>query len=229
LRHGVEHYRRSEFCRGSLIWQLNDCWPVQSWAILDSDGNYKALAYELRRLYADLMLSIERQNENVKVWAVNHGSTDAEIQVTLRAIHLSTGEVLNEWTSPNTQHLTPNTILQALEANLSGLAVPDTILFAAADRRAATWQLLSEPKNSRFAPPEDLIFSTSEEGYLTLRLKKPVVDLMLTDEGDPSPFYDNFITSPGGFIHIRLNGTPNTIEARSLAGEHRVKVTRGAL
>ncbi|HSI71602.1 MAG TPA: hypothetical protein VK934_00375, partial [Fimbriimonas sp.] len=164
------------------------------------------------------------QIETVKVWAVNHGSHEETLNVTLRAIHLGTGETLKDWSAPNAQRLTPNAIVQALEVNLTGLSVPDTILFT-----GNTWQLLGEPKNSRFAPPEDLVFSTSEEGYLTLRLTKPVVDLMLSDEGDPSPFYDNFITSPGGLVSIRLNSAPNTIEARSLSGEHRVRVMTGPL
>ena len=33
LKFGVEHYRRRKpHCSGALIWQLNDCWPVLSWA-----------------------------------------------------------------------------------------------------------------------------------------------------------------------------------------------------
>src|SRR5690606_34867410 len=59
LRHAIEHYRRSRFAAGSLIWQLNDCWPVQSWAVVDSTGTYKAAAYELRRLHAPLLAAVE--------------------------------------------------------------------------------------------------------------------------------------------------------------------------
>ncbi|MEZ0324563.1 MAG: glycoside hydrolase family 2 protein [Fimbriimonas sp.] len=240
LRHGVEHYRRSEFCRGSLIWQLNDCWPVQSWSILDSDGNYKALAYELRRLHADVLVSLERQNENVKVWLVNHGAEADSGVVTVRAVHLGTGAVLRTWASEELESGS-DSIQLALEFSVAGLAVPDTILFACfpdplpcpspseGGGVPGAWQLLGEPKNSRFAEPEDLLFSTSEEGVLTLRLKAPVVDLMLTSEGDPSAFLDNFITSPGEQVRVRLAYMPEFIEARSLAGEHRVKVTRGQL
>jgi beta-mannosidase len=236
LRHGVEHYRRSPFCAGSLIWQLNDCWPVQSWAIMDSDGNYKALAYELRRLYADAMLSIERQNEHVKVWGVKHGPIDAVSgHVKLEAVHLGTGAVLQTWSS-QVGDLGPlsfycGDIEVGLEANIAGLSVPDTILFASFgdDRELTTWQLLGEPKNSRFADPAPLLISTAEEGVLMLKLDTPVVDLMLTDEGDPSPFLDNFITSPGGVVPVRIGAMPGTVEARSLAGEHVVKVTRSPL
>ncbi len=239
LRHGVEHYRRSEFCRGSLIWQLNDCWPVQSWSILDSDGNYKALAYELRRLHADTLVSFESQNENVKVWLVNHGNEPDSGKIDVRAVHLGTGAVLRAWTSEALES-EPDSIQLALEFSIAGLSVPDTILIARfADHlpspseeggvSGVAWQLLGEPKNSRFAEPCDLLFSSSVEGFLMLKLKAPVVDLMLTSEGDPSPFLDNFITSEAGIVWVRISSLPGLIEARSLGGAHKVKVTRSPL
>lgn len=36
MRHGVEHWRRNRGrCMGAIYWQLNDCWPVASWASID--------------------------------------------------------------------------------------------------------------------------------------------------------------------------------------------------
>lgn len=229
LRYGVEHYRRSEFSRGSLIWQLNDCWPVQSWAILDSDGNYKALAYELRRLHDDRMISIDRKNEKVKIWAVNHetggGPWDGILQVV--AASLLDGSVIKSWSSDFTAEVDQPVV--ALELELNGLKTPETILFASTDEGGETWQLLDEPKNSRFADPKPILVSTAGEGYLTIRLDAPVVDLMLTSEGDPSAFKDNFLTSPGGIVIVECDKLPDQIEARSLAGFHAVQVTRSPL
>ena len=60
IRYGVEHWRRHRNrVAGTLIWQLNDCWPVASWASLDYFGRWKALHYAARRFYAPVMLSIE--------------------------------------------------------------------------------------------------------------------------------------------------------------------------
>ena len=60
IRYGVEHWRRhTNRVSGTLYWQLNDCWPVASWASLDYFGRWKALHYAARRFYAPLMLSIE--------------------------------------------------------------------------------------------------------------------------------------------------------------------------
>jgi beta-mannosidase len=60
IRYGVEHWRRArDRVAGTLYWQLNDCWPVASWASLDYFGRWKALHYAARRFYAPLLLSIE--------------------------------------------------------------------------------------------------------------------------------------------------------------------------
>nr|BFE84482.1 hypothetical protein GCM10020093_070830 [Planobispora longispora] len=43
---------------GTIVWQLNDCWPVTSWAAVDGDGRRKPLWYALRRVYADRLLGV---------------------------------------------------------------------------------------------------------------------------------------------------------------------------
>lgn len=40
-------------CNGTLYWQLNDCWPVASWSSIDYYGNWKALHYRAKALFAD--------------------------------------------------------------------------------------------------------------------------------------------------------------------------------
>ena len=58
IRYGVEHFRRNRGrCMGTIIWQLNDCWPVSSWSSIDYYGRWKALHYYEKRFFAPLMLS----------------------------------------------------------------------------------------------------------------------------------------------------------------------------
>jgi beta-mannosidase len=60
IRYGVEHWRRNmKRVSGTLIWQLNDCWPVASWSSLDYFGRWKALHYAAKRFYAPVLLSVE--------------------------------------------------------------------------------------------------------------------------------------------------------------------------
>lgn len=36
---------------GSLLWQLNDCWPVTSWSIIDFYGKPKAAWYAVKKAF----------------------------------------------------------------------------------------------------------------------------------------------------------------------------------
>ena len=72
MRHGVEHFRRSPFCRGSLIWQINDCWPVQSWAMEDYHRLLKPAGHEMARVYAATMLSLV-VGDRAEAWVVHDG------------------------------------------------------------------------------------------------------------------------------------------------------------
>jgi beta-mannosidase len=72
IRIGVEHWRRNRpRCSGALYWQLNDCWPVTSWASIDYAGRWKALQYAARRFNAAVALSIEDQGSRIRVFAAN--------------------------------------------------------------------------------------------------------------------------------------------------------------
>jgi beta-mannosidase len=58
MKYAVEHWRRSmPRGMGTLYWQLNDCWPVASWASIDSLGNWKALHYMARDFFAPVLVS----------------------------------------------------------------------------------------------------------------------------------------------------------------------------
>ncbi|BBH69469.1 beta-mannosidase [Actinoplanes sp. OR16] len=52
-RHAVLHLRsHAPRTMGSILWQLNDCWPVTSWAVVDGAGRLKPAYYALRSAYA---------------------------------------------------------------------------------------------------------------------------------------------------------------------------------
>ncbi len=59
LKYGVEHYRRLKGRNwGTLFWQINDCWPTQSWAVIDSEGEPKAAYFACKKFYAPVLLSL---------------------------------------------------------------------------------------------------------------------------------------------------------------------------
>lgn len=61
VKSGVEHWRRNRGrCMGTLYWQINDNWPVASWASIDYFGRWKPLHYMAARFYAPVAGSLVR-------------------------------------------------------------------------------------------------------------------------------------------------------------------------
>lgn len=69
-----EWFRTRSQCRGALYWQLNDCWPVCSWAAIDGDGKPKPMYYATKRFFRDRLLTIQPDGEGLALWA--HNDTD---------------------------------------------------------------------------------------------------------------------------------------------------------
>ncbi len=64
IRYGVEHFRRHRGrCMGTVVWQLNDIWPVASWSGIDYYGRWKALHYGEKRMFAPVLISAEEDGE----------------------------------------------------------------------------------------------------------------------------------------------------------------------
>lgn len=59
LTTGVEWFRANwPRCTGTLIWQLNDCYPVTSWSAIDSAGRKKLLWYATQKFHAERLIAI---------------------------------------------------------------------------------------------------------------------------------------------------------------------------
>ncbi len=89
LRHGVEHWRRNrngERCMGAVYWQLNDCWPVASWAGIDYYGRWKALHYLSRRFFAPVLASVVESGTSVELHVTNETRTEFRGTVTWRLL-----------------------------------------------------------------------------------------------------------------------------------------------
>ncbi len=89
IQYGVEHWRRNwGRCMGSIYWQLNDCWPVASWASIDYYGRWKALHYGAKRFYGRYIASACEEEEfstKVDYYVLNESfqERDAILEVVL--------------------------------------------------------------------------------------------------------------------------------------------------
>ena len=85
IKSGVDHWRRNRGrCMGTLYWQLNDNWPVASWAGIDYYGRWKALHYMAARFYAPVAVSIQKTEDSVSVFLANETFEEKQCSVVLR-------------------------------------------------------------------------------------------------------------------------------------------------
>ncbi|MEV0901837.1 glycoside hydrolase family 2 protein [Actinoplanes sp. NPDC049802] len=77
VRTGIEHWRSHwPHTAGTILWQLNDLWPVTSWAAVDGAGRHKPLYHALREMYADRALTIQPRDGGAVVAILNdHAQT----------------------------------------------------------------------------------------------------------------------------------------------------------
>ena len=96
LKRGIEHWRRRKFSTaGSLFWQLNDCWPVSSWSVVDSALTPKAGYYFAKRSFAPVLVSFKRTRAGIEVWGVNDRLQDVRGVLTTRLLTFG-GEELHK-------------------------------------------------------------------------------------------------------------------------------------
>tara|TARA_B100001057_G_scaffold500182_1_gene613967 strand:- start:204 stop:2687 length:2484 start_codon:yes stop_codon:yes gene_type:complete len=94
MRIGIEAHRRAKpYNMGTLYWQLNDCWPGISWSSIDHFGNWKALHYEAKDAFEDVLISFERHNDRVDVYIVNDLITSLDESLEIKLIDFD-GNVL---------------------------------------------------------------------------------------------------------------------------------------
>ena len=96
IRFGLLHMR-SEYprCMGSVVWQLNDCWPVTSWAAIDGKGREKPLYFSIAQSYSPVLVTITGADSSLMVNLINNSLGDLSGQLSLKLLDYS-GKVLAE-------------------------------------------------------------------------------------------------------------------------------------
>ncbi|MEU6665355.1 glycoside hydrolase family 2 protein [Streptomyces sp. NPDC046727] len=212
---GIEHWRSHwPVCAGTVVWQLNDCWPVTSWAAIDGDGREKPLYHELKRLYADRLLTLQVRDGGLVLAAVNQSAEAWPGSPALRRMTVD-GTVLGEATVE----------LAAGARAVASIAVPRELRpdgpkeFLVAD--AGGLRALHFP-----APDRDIPYVRPEfdvevaPGAVTVTARTLVRDLLLqADRLDPAARADRGLVTllPGERVTIGVHGwrTPDPSTARS--------------
>ncbi|MFC7063358.1 beta-mannosidase [Halobacillus seohaensis] len=91
------HRRKKPYCMGTLYWQMNDCWPVASWASMDYYGRWKALHYYAKKSFQDVMVSIDgTEQERVDIHVVSDILEEITGTLNVKLLNFQ-GEVVKEY------------------------------------------------------------------------------------------------------------------------------------
>ncbi|TWB57837.1 beta-mannosidase [Rhizobium sp. ERR 922] len=94
ISYGIDHMRSHRpTCMGTIVWQLNDCWPVTSWAAVDGAGRKKPLWYALKHSYAPHLLTIQPRGDGLAAVAVNDATLFWRVPFTVERFDF-TGKLL---------------------------------------------------------------------------------------------------------------------------------------
>lgn len=234
IKFAVEHLRRNRGrCMGTLYWQLNDIWPVASWASIDYFGRYKALQYVAKRFYAPVLLSCRETGEtDTRPYVVmTQGKPDYETRVQLSitndsphsfegevkaALYHTDGTRLSE--QSYTVSLMPFSVLHLEELDFNKCDVENTYyaysLIKDGEELSFGTSLFTVPKHFNFVDPE-LEFSINED-EITVYAKSFAKYVEIYSPDSDFVLSDNYFDMNKGSKTVRIvSGTPRTIELRS--------------
>jgi beta-mannosidase len=229
LRVGVEHFRRLQpHCQGALYWQINDCWPVASWASIDYLGRWKALHYAARRFFAPVLLSLQRDEAGLSIFLVSDQAAPVSGRLTVRLLDLD-GAVRKTWRrAVGPRDPGARNVWTLPPSEVTSLDCARTVLTAElkAGRRLlarASW-LLTEAVDVALPDPgltvRTVVHGRRVEAVVTARSYAHSV--LLEADGAEGRFEDNFFPLlPGESRRVkfrpRAKGAPPTsVRARSL-------------
>ncbi|RJT89028.1 glycoside hydrolase family 2 protein [Cryobacterium melibiosiphilum] len=184
----VDHLRSLQpHCMGSIVWQLNDCWPVTSWAAVDGYGRPKPLLYALRHAYADRLVTLQKRDGAFAAVAVNDSADTWTGALTVQRLSFA-GTILAEHTEQVT--LAPrSTATVPLPAAVASATDAAAELLQAELTGVRAHRFFAEPRDTALHVPD---LATSLErvsgGYrLTVTANALVRDLaLLVDQVDPA-------------------------------------------
>ncbi|MBO4888645.1 MAG: glycoside hydrolase family 2 protein [Firmicutes bacterium] len=110
---------------GAILWQLNDCWPVASWAIVDYDKQYKATLYNARHYNKMQMVSNDYYEDRSELYVINEKPSTLSGTLIVELADFS-GNVCRKEEYPMV--VGPVASLKVCTVSYEGLAVRDLFL-----------------------------------------------------------------------------------------------------
>ena len=216
IKYACEHWRRSmPRGMGTLYWQLNDCWPVASWASIDYHGRWKALHYMAKDFFEPLMISglEDPKAETVEI----HVTSDRLKAQKITAVWTITdvkGKVISEGSKKASAAASADTLVKTLNVSkeLGKNGKRDVLIWLevfvddAKTPASRNLVLFSRPKYIELESPKiSSKIKQGKDGFtVTLSSEFPALWTWLELEKEDASFSTNF-------VHLRP-GAPIVIE-----------------
>lgn len=213
IRTAVEFWRSLRpVCMGTLFWQLNDCWPVCSWASLNYGGKWKILHYMAKRFYAPVIATtFQRESDQpVEIWGVNDRLDARSGTLLVRLIDFK-GTIL--WQDEQSVLLPKNASNKLTEYSLKKLPCAPQEAFLLTELTTEegvhrSEHFLTQYKRCALVDPEIQHTSRVSDGGFTVTLSSaaPAFFVTVDAEGVTGEFEDNAFTLIGGesrSLHFR--------------------------
>ena len=200
MGYSVEHMRRhSDYNRGIILWQLNDCWPVCSWSGIDYYGRWKAQQYYTRRFFEPVLVSAEDDGLKVDLYVICDGTASYE-----GGIHWSLetdGEVLASGREAARVEANSRTLAATLDFAAHGSRRGEIYLRYALEGYEDSVHTLIFCPHREFSfgneVPRVQVTETKESFLIDLSSEKLVKGLMLDLREKDAVFSDNFFDLKG--------------------------------
>lgn len=197
---------------GALVWQLNDCWPVTSWALIDSSGTAKPAWHAVRRALAPLAVAVRLEPGQARLVVMNGDMQSRDMTLQLRLFAMDGRQLAGVRVL---QAVPASTCVEITQA-LPDVAEPVVAELCALDdqgRELARDCAWTEPFKFYRLPSARIVIE-AEGQVLRLSSDRPVKGLWLGRQG----LADNFIDlMPGGERRIASRiALPDVLEAAAL-------------
>ncbi len=206
LKCAVEHWRRRKFATaGALFWQLNDCWPVTSWSVVDSSLRPKAGYYFAKRFFAPVLVSFTRTDMGVQVWLTSDVPTPVTGKITVSRRSLDGAVVWTRGADCHFQSNSSRAVMPLEEGSLDNLSPSTEYLLAEwqdeQGNSSANRYFFAEPKHLATSDPAlswDIQHNGGDGYSVEIHAARYVRCVHLFLDGDDAEFDDNYVEIDAG-------------------------------
>ena len=221
IKTAIEFWRSTKpRCMGTLFWQINDTYPVASWASLDYGGQWKLLHYMAKRFFLPVNVVAVPDGDHLVLKGINDTATKTQVELEVQAVDVGGGARV-VFTGKGT--ISPDKATELARIALDDLQPTEFLFFSwtGADGRLLGENDYFPQAYKAYDLPQAKVTSRWEAGEngptLVLKTDKPALFVTATTDV-PGYFSDNAVTLLPG-RETRLSFTPR----------HGAKVTQKAL